>query len=72
MYSGLGKQFCGASRKEKEEEVDRKRDGRTVLRSGEQWTLLPQLEQLRQDLVERIFYKAICGAPVASQWYGID
>ncbi|MEW8547783.1 MAG: hypothetical protein AB2693_30110 [Candidatus Thiodiazotropha sp.] len=34
-------------KKENEEEVDRRRGGKTILKSGQGWTLLAQQEQLR-------------------------
>ena len=32
---------------EKEEEIDRRRDGKTILKSGQGWTLPSQLGQLK-------------------------
>ena len=36
-----------AQLKEREEEIDRRRGGKTVLKSGQEWTLPAQLGQLK-------------------------
>ena len=45
-----------------EEEVDRRRGGKTISKSGQEWTLPAQLGQLRQDKMERAWCEVICGA----------
>ena len=42
--------FAGHSAKAKEEKVDRRRDGKIILRSGQGWTLLAQLRQFKTGL----------------------
>ena len=44
------RQFCRAQFKEKGEKVDRRRGWKTILRSGQGWTLLAQLGQLKTGL----------------------
>ena len=46
MSSGLAKTIL----QEKEERVDRRRGGKTILRSGQEWTLLAQLGQIKTGL----------------------
>ena len=41
---------AGHSAKAKEKKVDRRRDGKIILRSGQGWTLLAQLGQLKTGL----------------------
>ena len=42
ISSGLAKTVLQSTVKEKgKKKVDRKRDGKTMLRSGQEWTLLP-------------------------------
>ena len=43
------RRFCRAQCKEKGK-VDRRRGSKTILRSGQGWTLLPQLGQLKTGL----------------------
>ena len=53
--------------------VDRRRGRKTILRSGQRWTLLAQLGQLKTGLlVERDCCKVICDIPTISEGYGID
>ena len=51
VWSGLKvfwfRQFCRAQWKLKEEEVDRKRGVKTILKSGQEWSLPAQLGQLK-------------------------
>ena len=48
-FSNLAKMILqGTVRMEKEEEVDRRRDGRTILKSGQGWTWPAQLGQLKR------------------------
>ena len=57
---------------EKREEVDRRRGGKTVSKSGQEWTLPAELGQLKQNKMERSCCEVICGAPTIMQGYGID
>ena len=57
---------------EKEEEVDRRRDGKTILKSGQGWTLPAQLGQLKTEQHRKGLLVVICGAPRTKQGYGID
>ena len=43
--------------KEKEEDIDRRRDGRTILRSGQKLTFPAQLEQLKTRHVGKEYRK---------------
>ena len=54
---------AGHSERKKEEEADRGIVGKTVLKSGQKWTLPVQVVQLKQDKVERDCWEFICGAP---------
>ena len=47
--------------KDKEEEVDRRKDGKTILRNGQGWTLLAQLGQLKKGIVVKS--SAVCRQP---------
>ena len=53
---------------EKEEEVERRRGGKTIFKSGQEWTLPPQLGQLKTGQDREV----ICGAPMTLQGYEID
>ena len=53
------------------EEVARRRDGKTILKSRQEWTLPAQLGQLKQDKVERDCCEVICEAPQPSKVMGI-
>ena len=45
--SGLGKTILQGTVKGKRKEADRRRGGKTILKSGQEWTLPAQLEQLK-------------------------
>ena len=53
----------------KKEEVDKRRGGKTISKSGQGWTLQAQLGQLK---IKRGCCKVICGAPTTMKGYGID
>ena len=57
---------------EKEEELDRRRGGKTMLKSGQGLTLTAQLEQLKTGQDEKGFCEVIHGVPSTWQGYGID
>ena len=60
------------SEKKKEEEVDRRRGGKTILKSGQEWTFPAQQGRLKTGQVERDCCKFINGAPTTFQGYGIE
>ena len=70
--SGLAKTILQGTVKEKEKEVDRRRGGKTISKSGQEWTLPAQLGQLKQVKMERDCCEFICGAPTIFQGYGIE
>ena len=47
MSSGLAKTILQGTVKEKEKEADRRRGGKTISKSGQEWTLPAQLGQLK-------------------------
>ena len=52
--------------------VDRRRVGKTISKSGQEWTLPAQLRQMKKDKMERDCCEFICGAPTTFQGYGIE
>ena len=56
---------------EKEEEIDRRRGGKTISKSRQGWTLLAQIGQLKTGQDGKCCCKVICGAPTTRQDYGI-
>ena len=56
--------------KEKEKEADRRRGGKTISKSRQEWTFPAQLGQLSK--MERDCCEFICGAPTTFQGYGIE
>ena len=52
--SGLAKTILQDRVKEKEEEADRRRGGKTISKSGQEWTLPAQLGQLKTGELERV------------------
>ena len=54
-----------------EGEVDRRRGGKTILKSRQEWTWPVQLRRLKKDHVEKD-YCDVCGAQPTFQGYGID
>ena len=54
VYSFSKDNPTGHREREKEKETDSKRGGKTISKSGQEWTLAAQLGQLKQDKVERI------------------
>ena len=57
---------------QKEGEVDRRRGGKTISKSGQGWTLTAELGQLRTGQDGRGCCEFIYGAPTTLQGYGID
>ena len=57
---------------EKEEEVDRRRGGKTTSKSEQDWNLSAHLGQLETEQNRKGLCKVICGAPMTMQAYGID
>ena len=55
----------GHSRKERDEKADRRRGGKTILKSEQEWTRVA-------DKVEMDCCEVICGAPMTFQGYGIE
>ena len=55
----------GHSEREKKKEADRRRGGKTISKSGQEWTLPAQLGQLKtgQDGKGLLRIKFICGGP---------
>ena len=47
---GYGRDDFAGHKARKKGTVDRRRGGKTILRSGQGWTLLPQLGQLKTGL----------------------
>ena len=56
--------------KEKGKEADRRRGGKTISKSGKEWTLPAQLGQLKTRQDGKEFCEFICGAPTTFQGYG--
>ena len=61
--SGSAKMILQGTVKGKEEVVDRRKDRKPILKSGQEWTL---------DKVERDCCKVICGAQMTFQDYGTE
>ena len=55
----------------KKKEADRRRGGKTILKSGQEWTLPAQLGQLKTGQ-DGNCCEFICGAPTTFQGYGIE
>ena len=51
--SGLGKTILQGTVKEKEKDADRRRGGKTISKSGQEWALPAQLEQLKRGQNEK-------------------
>ena len=49
--------------KGKRRRLDRRRGGKTILKSGQEWSLPGQLGQLKKDKVDRGYCEVIRGAP---------
>ena len=71
MSSDYAKPILQSRVKEREEEVDRERGRKTIIKSEQEWTLPAQLGQLNTGHGERDCCKAICGTPMTFQSYGI-
>ena len=56
----------------KEEEVGRRRGGKTISKSGQGWTWPARLGQLKTGQDERGCCEVICGDPTTREDYGID
>ena len=63
---------AGHSARKKKKKVDRRKGGKTILRSGQGWTLLAQIGSSGYVYVERDCCEVVCGAPTTSHGYGID
>ena len=59
-------------RRKTNEEVVRRRGGKKILKSGQEWTLPAQLGQLKTGKCGRDCCKVICDAPKTFQGYGIE
>ena len=57
---------------EREEEIGRRRGGKTILKSGQAWTLPAQQGQLKTGQTERDYCEVICGARRTIQDYRIE
>ena len=58
---------------EKEEEVDTKRGGKTISKSGQGMDFASSIRSsLGEDKIERGCFEVICGAPTTLQGYGRD
>ena len=55
----------------KEGEVDRRRGGKTIIKSRQGCALPADLEQLKQDKLKRGCCEVICGTPTTLRGYGI-
>ena len=58
---------------DRKKEADRRRGGKTILKSEQEWTLPAQLGQLKAGQGEGGWgCEFICGAPATFQGYGIE
>ena len=55
----------------KEEEINIK-SRKTILKSGQGWTLPAQVGSRKQDKMEKSCCEVICGAPTTSQCFGTN
>ena len=69
--SGFAKAILQDRVNRKEEEVDRKRDGKTIIKSRQGCALPADLGQLKQDRLQRCCCEVICGTPTTLRGYGI-
>ena len=69
--SGFAKAILQDTVNRKEGEVDRRRGGKTIVKSRQGCTLPADLEQLKQDRLKRGCCEVICGTPMTLRGYGI-
>ena len=72
--SGLAKTILQGTVKEKEKEADGRRDGKTISKSGQEWTLPAQLRQLKtgQDGMELLQIHLWCPDDLPRLWDRIE
>ena len=68
--SGFAKAILQDTVNTKEGEVDRRRGGKTIIKSRQRCTLPADLEQLKQDRLKRGCCEIICGTPTTMEVMG--
>ena len=69
--SGFAKAILQDTVNRKEGGVDRRRGGKTIIKSRQRCTLPADLEQLKLDRLKRGCCEDICGTPTTLRGYGI-
>ena len=69
--SGFAKAILQDTVNRKEGEVDRRRSGKTMIKSTQGYALPADLGQLKQDRLQRGCFEVIRGTPTTLQGYGI-
>ena len=72
--SGLAKTILqGTVKGQRKRDRQKKRTGgKTISKSGQEWTMSAQLRRLKHDKMERGCCELICGAPTTFQGYVIE